>query len=90
MQLGNWAVCLGVIPFPVHIGYVTRDEGKCLTVMYSERQQFPHNWWDKDYVKRFKTLKEAVKYYVEHSSCEEGMKQCLKEHEERFPKLLKN
>lgn len=88
MQLGKWVVCLGVIEFPVHVGYVTMDEGETLTIMYSERQRYPHEWWDKDYVRRFKTLKEAVKYYVEHSSDNEGMKRCLKEHEEKFQKTL--
>lgn len=89
MQLGNWAVCLGITPFPVCIGYITKDEGEMLTIMYAERQHYPQEWWDKDFVKRFKTLKQAVKYYVEHSSYEEGTKRCLEEHEEKFRNLLK-
>lgn len=57
----HWADTL-----PEGFGKVVGEQGNAINILYSERQQYPPERWDSDYVKRFPTLEDAIKYFIEH------------------------
>lgn len=40
---------------------------KSVRILYSEGQMYPAALWDSNYVKRFKTIKQAIEYNIERT-----------------------
>ena len=55
---------------PTFIGKLEKQEGNIGYVRYTERQMYPVEAWDMDYVKVFDSIEDAILYMVRHNSDE--------------------
>ena len=62
-----WCIYKGVLFNPLGIGEIVGELGGKLLVKNSERQDIPPLTWDKEYLERFKTIKEAIEKIFEHT-----------------------
>ena len=70
--------------FPHGIGLLIEDiDCGSYEIQYSEGQMYSNEIWDKKYCKRFSTLREAIKYWVEHS--DDNFDEVLKLAKQNFP-----
>ncbi|MFH1311485.1 MAG: hypothetical protein ABIH65_03715 [Nanoarchaeota archaeon] len=77
-------------------GKITKDDKIHVFIRYSESQMYPLECWDPNYVTRFRSLDDAVEYYIEHRPgvdirCRQSTPDEVREQARRsFPSYFKN
>jgi hypothetical protein len=54
--------------FPEHIGQLLEQHGNSGTILYSERQMYPPELWDMNYVEVFDTAEEAIIFMLKKNN----------------------
>jgi len=53
---------------PSFVGQVVEQQGNSGKIRYAEKQHYPLEWWDMDYVVVHESLEDAIIYMVTHNS----------------------
>ena len=53
--------------YPLHIGLLEKQEGKTGVIRYAEKQMYPLEYWDMDYVVVHESLEDAIRFLIKNN-----------------------
>ena len=52
---------------PLHIGFLEKQRGNTGAIRYAEKQMYPLEYWDMDFVMVHESLEDAIKFLIENN-----------------------
>ena len=85
-----WAVYFHDTHFLMGIGRIVADNSNFVNILYSERQEYPAEAWEVNFVRRFDEVEKAMECYLEHSSEYSSAERLRNDLKKKFPRAYAN